>query len=191
MTAAVDRYVRPRIGKAPRYLELLHGNFLALTEKVRVRFGRKLVASARQATDDDLALLLDGEWRSRLTAAWLIGVDHRTQFRERLGMMLLESELVYSGQGYCFALARFADEASAGHLVTYLDRYLPDPQCYYNQDWAMGALLHLDAQMGTDRARRFFEPSGLWVGSAFGRLDPAELKAQIDALCSFVDSVSS
>jgi hypothetical protein len=148
MRAAVARYVRPRARQSSRYLKLLHGNFLALREPERSRFGRELVASAREISDRDLAVLLDGEWRSRHTAAWLIGIGFRAGFRDRLGALLLESELGYSGQGYCFALARIADEAAAEHLAAYLDRYLPDPDCRFDQDWAMGALIHLDQRSG-------------------------------------------
>ncbi|WP_228644529.1 DUF6000 family protein [Microtetraspora sp. AC03309] len=131
------------------------------------------------------------EWRSRLTAAWLIGIDRRTRFRSRLHAMLLDSELVYSGQGYCFAFARLADEPAAASLVAYLDRYLPDPTCYYNQDWAMGALLHLDERLRTDHAARFLAPHGLWARSAMHGQDPAELKEKMDRRCSFAETITS
>ncbi|MEV0974598.1 DUF6000 family protein [Microtetraspora glauca] len=174
-----------------RYLKLLHGNFLAMPERERFRFGHELSASARQISDQELSLLLDGEWRSRLTGAWLIGIDRRTQFHSRLHTMLLDSELVYSGQGYCFAFARFANESAAASLVAYLDRYLPDPTCYYNQDWAMGALLHLDDRLRTDHAARFLAPDGLWARSAVRDQDPATLKEKIDRLCAFAETIAS
>ncbi|WP_067185565.1 DUF6000 family protein [Microtetraspora niveoalba] len=187
MMAVVDQYLMPR----ERYLKLLHGNFLAMPERKRSRFGRELSASAHQISDQELSLLLDGEWRSRLTAAWLIGIDRRTQFRSRLHGMLLDSELVYSGQGYCFAFARFADEPAAASLVAYLDRYLPDPTCHYNQDWAMGALLHLDERLRTDHAARFLAPHGLWARSAMRGRDPMELKEEMDRRCSFAEAITS
>jgi len=64
-------------------------------------------------SDRELATLLDSEWRSRLTASWLIGLDRREQFRAKIGEQLLSSELTYAGQGYCLALARFATTADA------------------------------------------------------------------------------
>ena len=190
MMATIERYLSPEVGGWPWFMELLHANFLALPERERSGFGRELGLSARQVTDRELTLLLDYEWRSRLTAAWLIGVDRRTQFRERLANMLLESELVYAGEGYCFALARFADESDARHLVAYLERYLPDPQCYYNQDWAMGALLHLDERLGTDFAGRFLTRNGPWAGSAMRGKDPAEFEELMNRMCSFAEAIA-
>lgn len=97
------------------------------------------------------------------------------QFQSRLGAMLSDSELVYAGQGYCFAFARFADESAVGSLVAYLDRYLPDLACHYDQAWAMGALLHLDERLQTDHAGHFLAPGNLWARSAMADRDPAEL----------------
>ncbi|MFJ7497634.1 DUF6000 family protein [Streptomyces sp. NPDC097727] len=41
--------------------------------------------------------LLDSEWRSRITAAWLIGLSRREPFRRRLGGLLLVGDLTYAG----------------------------------------------------------------------------------------------
>lgn len=46
--------------------------------------------------------------------------------------MLLASELVYAGQGYCFALARLGAEQDAEILTAYLDHYLPRDDCQYD-----------------------------------------------------------
>lgn len=81
MTAS-RRYVTSGRGSLRRYLRLLHGNFLALGGGKRRRFLRKLGRSARQVSDRDLAILLEGGWRERLTASWLIGLDRREQFRD-------------------------------------------------------------------------------------------------------------
>src|SRR6266508_4324505 len=67
LAAAVDRYVRPD----NRYLQLLHGNFLRLGGSERTNFVQSLVAAARQATLPELTVLLEGEWRARLTGAVL------------------------------------------------------------------------------------------------------------------------
>ncbi|GAA1290383.1 hypothetical protein Psi02_15500 [Planotetraspora silvatica] len=186
MTAAADLYVKP----GQRYLELLRGNFLELPEDDRSQFGRELATLSRQISDSELALLLVGEWRCRLTAAWLIGVDRRTQFRDHLSAMLLDSEAVYSGQGYCFVFARFSNESAAASLVAYLDRYLPDPDCHYDQAWAMGALLRLDQMLSTNHADRYLTPGGLWAKSAMKGRDPAELKEMMDDLCSFAEAIT-
>src|SRR6266508_1312440 len=94
LAAAVDRYVRPD----NRYLRLLHGNFLRLGGSERTNFVQSLVAAARQATLPELTVLLEGEWRARLTGAVLAGIARRTALRDRIGQQLLASEFVYAGQ---------------------------------------------------------------------------------------------
>src|SRR5262249_60536331 len=116
-------------------LKLLHGNALDMSGTERTEFESAMGRDARQITDRELSTLLDSEWRSRLTAAWLIGLDRRTHFRDRLSEMLLDSELVYAGQGYCLALARFETGADADILCAYLDRYLPQLDRHYDQHW--------------------------------------------------------
>jgi hypothetical protein len=189
--ALVQRYVSPGEDDVRRYLKLLHGNFLALPEPVFRSFAGSLTDDAQEITDDDLRVLLDSEWRARLTAAWLIGMDRRIQFREQLGELLLESQLVFAGQGYCFALARFGEERDAEILTAYLDRWLPEESCYYNQDDAMGALLYLDEVHSTERATSFLGPSGLWESSAMAGMDPARRKEYIQLICEFADSCMS
>jgi Family of unknown function (DUF6000) len=46
----------------------------------------------REVSDHELTTLLCGEWRSRLAAAWLIGLDRREQFRGRIGELLVASQ---------------------------------------------------------------------------------------------------
>lgn len=187
LTAVIRRYVTPGTGSVRRYLELLHGNFLAMDEGKRRRFLERLARSARQISDRELATLLDSEWRSRLTASWLIGLDRREQFRDRIGELLLASEVCYAGQGYCLALARFATPADAGLPAAYLDVYLPQLDKPYDQDWALGALLHIDAALGTDHTARFLTEGGLWQQWCSTEEALAELRTRIDQLCSFAD----
>lgn len=92
----------------------------------------------------------------------MIGVDRRERFRARIGDLLLASEVCYSGGAYCFALARFGTPADAEILTSYLDHYLPRTDLHYDQAAALGALLRLDARLGTHQADRFTEPEGLW-----------------------------
>ncbi|MFE6973458.1 DUF6000 family protein [Streptomyces sp. NPDC057682] len=154
------------------------------------RFTRHLIDDATTITDAELDALLAFEWRSRLTAAWLIGVDRRERFRARLGDLLLASEVSYSGGAYCFALARFGTHTDAEILTAYLPR--TDP--HYDQPAALGALLHLDAHLGTHHAARFTEPDGLWAAWAegVGHLghpsdSPAELRRWTDRQCEFAN----
>ncbi|MFE5407082.1 DUF6000 family protein [Streptomyces sp. NPDC056580] len=97
------------------------------------------------------------ECSSRLTAGWLIGVDRRERFRACNSDLLLASEVCYSGSADCFALTCFA-YADAEVLTAYLDRYLPRTHLHYDQPAALGALLRLDALLGTHHADRFTEP---------------------------------
>jgi hypothetical protein len=171
---AIRRYVIGT-GSAGRYLQLLHGNFMTMDTAQRRPFLQQLAASARQASDHDLAMLLGSDWRPRLTASWLIALDRRQQFRQRIGDLLLAGELTYAGQGYCLALARFATTADAELLAA----YLAQPDKRYDQPWALGALLHLDEQLRADRADRSLTDGGpgqRWSDSA---KTPAELRELI------------
>lgn len=185
--ALVGRYVVWSADRR-RYMKLLGGNPLREMADRDV-FDAALAADARQITDEDLGKLLAFEWRARLVAAWLIGLDRRTRFRPGLGDLLLKSELVHSGKGYCFALARFGQPEDADILAAYLDRYLPRRDCHYDQLWALGALLHLDDELGTDHAERFIAPSGAWHQSAFADFDPLECQRRTQDLCGFADRI--
>ncbi|MCF3182439.1 hypothetical protein IPZ70_21185 [Streptomyces polychromogenes] len=189
------RYVTRTDSDHPRYLELGGPRIMRPGRFYAGRFARALIEDAAAITDPELEALLDHGWRPRLTAAWLIGVDRRTSFRERLGGLLLDSETCYAGAGYCFALARFGTDADAAILTAYLDRYLPRTDLVYDQPEALGALLCLDARLGTDRAARFTGPDGLWDGWVRARshpddrpyATPRELRRRTDLACEFTD----
>ncbi|WKX74011.1 DUF6000 family protein [Streptomyces sp. XD-27] len=183
LTDAVDRYVKP----GRRYLKLLHGNFTRQDEPECRSFLRALSAAARQISDEELETLLESEWRARLTAAWLIGLDRRYWFRDILSDLLLASRLCYSGQGYCFALARFATAEDAEHLVAYLDRYLRRADCQYDQRWAISALLHIDSRNGSQHADRFLAPGGLWEQWSAAQYAPVSTSRFIDDLCTIAE----
>jgi hypothetical protein len=168
--------------------QLLHGNFgLMMAPPERATFLRQLVADASATTDDALGSLLDGDWRSRLTAAWLIGVGRRDQFRARVGELLLASQLVFAGQGYCFALARLGTTEDAEILMAYLNRYLPQVGLSYDQAWALGALQYLDARLDTYYAADFTWPGGPWEQWATpNRAGLIGSKERFGTLCSLV-----
>ncbi|MFF2194186.1 DUF6000 family protein [Streptomyces sp. NPDC058157] len=192
------RYVMRIDSDHPRYGELNRGRIVRPGRFYAGRFARALIEDATAITDPELEALLDHGWRQRLTAAWLIGVDRRTSFRERLAGLLLDSETCYAGAGYCFALARFGTDADAGILAAYLDRYLPRTDLVYDQPEALGALLRLDARLGGDRAARFTGTDGLWERWVRARsypvdhpyANPGELRRWMDRECDFVDAWS-
>ncbi|MFE0730563.1 DUF6000 family protein [Streptomyces antibioticus] len=186
----IRRYVTPD----RRYLKV-GGVLLGMSGRDRARFMKKLGKAAGEISPRELGTLLDGGWRERKTAAWLIAVAGRTEFRERLGELLLASEGPYAGQAYCVALATFGTSADADLLVAYLDRYLPRPDLYYDQTAALGALLLLDAKVGTDRTARFLAPGGLWQQWIDGppskeRDDPDTYREFIGMLSAFADEAA-
>ncbi|SDN30122.1 DUF6000 family protein [Actinacidiphila guanduensis] len=158
----IERYVTRKDPGRARYLVLKSGRFLRPEWPHAERFAHHLIDDSVTITDAELEALLGYEWRSRLTAAWLIGVGRRATFRERLGDLLLAGEFCFSGGAYCFALARFGTHADAEILTAYLEHYLPRTDLRYDQPAALGALLRLDAHLGTHRADRFTQPGGLW-----------------------------
>ncbi|WP_225799365.1 DUF6000 family protein [Streptomyces sp. NK15101] len=192
---AVERYVIAKGEGRPRYMELLGGRYMNPDRPPRPGFVGGIIEDAAAVTDEELDALLAYEWRSRYTAAWLIGVDRRASFRERLGELLLASEVCYAGGAYCFALARLGTRADAEVLAAYLDRYLPRTDLRYDQPQALGALLRLDAGLGTSYAGQFLSPGGLWetwVGALPHLRDepgftPERLRSWTDLRCDFAD----
>ncbi|WP_329188129.1 DUF6000 family protein [Actinacidiphila glaucinigra] len=157
LLALVHRYVTPD----RRHLRL-GGRLMRMTRPERTTFARELGEAARDIRPREPAIPLEGSRRERRTAAWLIAAVRRTGFRERLGDMLLAGEVRLAGSAYCVTLATFATPADADLPAAYLDRYLRRPDLSYYQTAAMGALLHLDAELRSDRAARFLAPDGLW-----------------------------
>ncbi len=59
-------------------------------------------------------------------------------------------------------MACFGDEQSANYLVQYLDKFLPQLDCYYDQYWVMPALIWVDKKNKTHKSERFMTEGGLW-----------------------------
>ncbi|MFJ5293000.1 DUF6000 family protein [Streptomyces sp. NPDC088348] len=180
----VRRFVTP----GRRYLRL-GGSLLRLSGPEREVFTRELVQAASEITSAELCVLFEGGWRERKTASWLVVVAGRTEFRSRIGELLLASEGPYAGGAYCVTLATFGTGADADLLCNYLDHYLSRPDLDYDQNLALGALLHLDAALGSERASRYLAEGGLWQQWADAPprrdRDPQEYRQVMDQLCSF------
>ncbi|MEU6092736.1 DUF6000 family protein [Streptomyces sp. NPDC047085] len=127
-----------------------------------VPFVHALAADARAVSDAELTTLFEGSWRERRTAAWLAAVSRRDHFRERLGALLLESEVCCAGGAYRVAPASFGTARDADLLAACLDRYLRRPDLAYDQPTAMGALAYTDSVLHGDRAGRLLQGGGLW-----------------------------
>jgi hypothetical protein len=148
----------------PFYLQFLHGNYAALLQgEDQNRFIALVKQAMKEIDEKTIADLLQFRgWREKLTGAWFAGLTGSTQFQDRIGSLLIESSSVYSGEGYCFALACFGNEKSAKFLQAYLDKWLLKLDCEYDQDWAMSALVWMDGHRGTDYAKQYLQPGGLW-----------------------------
>ncbi|WP_267132835.1 DUF6000 family protein [Streptomyces cyaneochromogenes] len=121
---------------------------------------RDLAQSAYEITPAELGILLEGGWRERKTAAWLVAVAHRTEFRDLVGRLLSAGEGPYAGAAYCVALAKFGSAADAALLSAYLDHYLSRPDLDYDQAVVPGTLLCLDGILGPEYTTRFLAPGG-------------------------------
>ncbi|TXS48853.1 DUF6000 family protein [Streptomyces sp. t39] len=183
LTELVRRFVTP----GRRYL-WLGGSLLRLNGPERDLFVRELVQAAREITPAELGILFEGGWRERRTASWLVAVANRTEFRSRIGELLLAHAGPY-GAAYCITLATFGTSADADLVCRYLDRYLPRPDLVDDRSFALGTLLHLDAVLGTDRASRYLAAGGLWqrwtAATSNVVEDPEEYRQVVDQLCSF------
>ncbi|MFF3350185.1 DUF6000 family protein [Streptomyces sp. NPDC002779] len=179
----IRRFVVP----GRRYLRL-GGSALRLSGPERDLFVSELVQAAGEITSDELGILFEGGWRERKTASWLVAVAGRTEFRSRIGELLLASAGPYGG-AYCITLATFGTGADADLVCRYLDRYLPQPDLAYDRTFALSTLLHLDAVLGSDRASSYLAAGGLWQQWAEATpnrvLEPQEYQQVVGQLCAF------
>ncbi|MFG2903267.1 DUF6000 family protein [Streptomyces zaomyceticus] len=179
----VRRFVTP----GRRYMRL-GGSSLRLSGPERDLFVSELVQAAGEITPTELGILFEGGWRERKTASWLVTVSGRTEFRSRIGELLLASGGPYQGS-LCIALATFGTSADADLLCEYLDRYLPEPDLLWDQTAVFSTLLHLDAVLGTERAAAYLAAGGLWqqwtAATPNTVRDPQEYRQVVDQLCSF------
>ncbi|MBM9506573.1 DUF6000 family protein [Actinacidiphila acididurans] len=192
MGHVVPRYVAPA-HEPLRYLQLMSLAFYRMEEPEQSAFVRTLVVDAAVASDAELDALLRGQWRFSLTGTWLCAVGLRTRLRGRIAELLFAGANGYCN-AYCLALARFGTLEDAQILSAYLERYLPRTDLRWEQSGALGALLRLDAGLGTDYAARFTVPGGLWDGWFAGWTGwlPSgwtveRLRDTTDALCDFHD----
>lgn len=151
----------------PFYMRFLHGNFRHLCQakesfEARERFIMSLQSALSEIEPGVIDRLWRGEWRARLCASWFCGLKSWRQYQELIGEALLESQVCYAGQGYCVALACFGDRPSTEYLSRYLDIYLPQLDKFYDQHWAMPALIWIDERLATNHSSEYLKPGGLW-----------------------------
>jgi hypothetical protein len=180
---------------APLYLLLLHANFLHEPQEPRRAFAQRLLDAATSLSDRELGTWLNGWWRERLTAAWIVAARRAPGFRGVIVEKLLASETCYAGQGLCIATARCGDPSATDALTRYLQTYLPVGDRQYDQEWAVGALAWLDARLGTEHAALFLSAPELWRVSAYGRdfgaLEPERGVARVARAMAFLDDLGA
>ncbi|MFH9953774.1 DUF6000 family protein [Streptomyces roseolus] len=185
----VRRFVTP----GRRYLRL-GGSVFRLSPDERFAFVRDLAQAAYDITPAELGVLFEGGWRERKTAAWMVAVAHRVEFRELIGRLLLASEGPYAGVAYCVALAKFGTAADAELLSAYLDHYVARPDLDYDQAVVLGTLLYLDEMLGSAYAARFLVPGGPWDRwleiRGVAALDPRNCRQAVRQLRAFADETA-
>ena len=149
---------------SPYYLSVLHGNYATdiLTDLEREKFNAKVRNALGKITPQIASKLIGGHWREAITGSWFAGLKRFDECRDSIGKLLLESKTCYAGQSHVFAMACFADEASVEILGKYLDEYLNRLDCYYDQNWAMPALMWIDQTCSTSHAEPYLTANGPW-----------------------------
>jgi hypothetical protein len=165
----------------PFYLGLLHGNFTRADEPDGSSFRHALSNAASAISDEQIEkLLTDPEWRGRLCAAWFAGLNKRGSLIPVIGDRLMASEMVYARQGYCVALGLITSDECARLLRSYLNAYLPLNRRVYNQEWALGALAHIE---GTPPPEYLEQP--LWRDGTYF-MDPGEGIRKFSGVVSYL-----
>lgn len=146
----------------PFYLSLLHANFASRKFDYDNAHSRRIAHAANTISNGQLNRLLKvWNWRARLSAAWFVALSQRSSFVEKMATLLLESEFVFAGQGYCVALGLIGGESCQNCLREYLNKYLPFRGRYFDQSWAIGALAHIQGAA----PQEFLDPT-LWKEAA-------------------------
>ncbi len=103
------------------------------------------------------SLLTNFNWRPRKAAADFAGIMQYIELEERIGKLLLRSDLCYSGASYCRTLALFNTAKSVEYIFSYLDYYLTQNDLDFDQTEAIVALTYLDGLNQTDFAKSLSE----------------------------------
>ncbi len=176
----------------PVYLSLLHANFAQRPDLVLRQTGnsdcdqaaicKRIATCASKITDEQITELLSiREWRGRLAAGWFVGLSNRVAFVNQIGALLLDSELTYAGQGFCVALGLIGGDTCRHHLRAYLSRYLPVLGRYYDQEWAIGALAHIERDLPPE----YLLPE-IWA-DAQNRMNPSDSIQRFSNLVRYLD----
>lgn len=123
------------------------------------------LASSLGAADDHLVdlLLTQFDWRPRTVGAYLAALSGREHFTDRIGRLLLRSDVCYAGAAYCLALAAFNNPPACDFLEQYLHYYLGRADLWFDQGEAMGAVAYLDKLNDSNRLGQFMSQWDVFV----------------------------
>lgn len=157
---------------SPFYLRILHGNYASpiVVGEERTQFNTNVLQALETITPQIAAELIGGHWREAICGSWFAGLKRFPECQSQIGELLLASQACFAGQSHVFAMACYADETSVEFLKEYLKTYLQRLDCFYDQNWAMPALMWIDQQQATNHADDFLAPNGLWGHFTAGKI---------------------
>lgn len=119
-------------------------------------FRRKYIA-VKASLDTKLVskLLGDFNWRPRSVGAYFAALGNMTELEDHIGKLLLRSDVCYTGNNYCLALASFSSSAAIHYLEQYLEYYLEQPDLWFDQNSAIAALSYIGEKQGKDLVTAF------------------------------------
>lgn len=149
---------------APFYMNILHGNYATqiLSDEEKNLFNHQVKVALTEISPQIASALIKDNWRESITGSWFAGLKRFVECQNLIGEQLLASKTCYAGQSHSFAMACFANDDSVNALKKYLDCYLRSLDCYYDQDWAMPALMWIDNVNSTDYSSEYLKKGGLW-----------------------------
>mgnify|MGYP000403895122 CR=1 FL=1 len=146
------------------YAALMSGNIVKINFQDKEK-SIKEIQKVVSICDNELIdrFLKSSNWRAKLIAACLIGFKNERHYTEQIGENLLNN--CGGITGYCYALARFADEKSIYYLTEYLNKYLvfdsfPNEGFQY---WVFRALRWTDKINNTIISENYLGENGLWT----------------------------
>lgn len=101
-------------------------------------------------------------WRERIVAAYFCAIENLVEFVDVIGVHFLKSELVHQGKGFALALASFRTEKSISYLKKYLDYYLTRSDLFYEQTYAMSALVWIDEKTNANHSEKYKSLYAKW-----------------------------
>ena len=148
----------------PFYQLILNGNYAfgSVDRERLASFNQDVTQMLGEIRPDIVRELIQAHWREALTGSWFAGICRYEDCQEEIGNRLLVGGADYSGQGYTFALACFANEESASYLREFLRGSLGHDSSYHNQGWAMSALMWVDSRNSTHHADEFLGGNKTW-----------------------------